>query len=149
MLKFFLIFSIVFVLLLLIIPLVIYGKPVSDSFQEIMTEGKLVVILIVIYAFLYPVINFVNLKRHLNGTFENNRRFFEDAFKVLGYEKTSETGTTVTFRKRSGISKAFLFWDDEVILNIAENPVIISGMRKMVNRINRLIEQNILRETDQ
>jgi len=146
MVKFLFIFTLIFVVMLLIVPLIAFGRPIADSFNEILTEGRVVMGLIVLYAFLYPLINFVNVKRHLNGSFESNRKFFEEAFTETGYEKTSETGDSVTYRKKTGIARAMLFWDDEVVLNTTSNPVIISGVRKIVTRINRIIERNILRE---
>jgi hypothetical protein len=148
MVKFLIIFGIIFLILVLVIPFIAFGRPFSDSLNEIITEGQAVIGLIVLYALLYPVINFVHLKRHINGTFEDNRKFFEEAFSHLNYVKTSESGSVIVYRKNTTGRRALLYWDDEIELNIADNPVIISGLRKMANRIYRLIEQDIIKASE-
>jgi len=136
-----------FVLLLGIIPALFEGQSMVSSLQELMAERRFVTIvsLLLAYSLVYPLINFVKVKRHLNGRFEENRQYFEEAFQILDYVMVSESGSKIVYRKKSKLARAMYFWEDQITINTAENPVVLSGMRKAVYRINRSIEQSMIK----
>jgi len=136
-----------FVLLLGIIPALTKGQSMASSLQDLLAERRFLtlVILLLVYSLVYPLISFVKVKRHLNGTLDENRQYFEEAFQMLGYEMVNETGSKIVYRKKSKLTRAMYFWEDQIILDTAENPVIISGTRKSVYRINRSVEQAIFK----
>lgn len=137
-----------FVLILGILPLILNGRPMTDSFGELFSEQRFIVIffLLMAYSLVYPLINFIKIKRHLNGSFTDNRSYFEEAFQMLKYDKVNETGSQMVYRKKSMLNRAMYFWEDQVIVDISDNPVIISGMRKAVYRLNRIIEQSMMKD---
>jgi hypothetical protein len=100
------------------------------------------------YSIVYPFVAFTNQKRHLNGTYADNSELIEKVLHSLQYEKTEESKEKVVFRRRSKLARFVQWYEDAVELKISENPVIISGMRKHVNRINRMIEQELIRKGD-
>lgn len=137
-----------FVLILGILPLISSGRSMADSFGELFSEQRFIVIFILLmaYSLVYPIINFINIKRHLNGSFDDNRSYFEEAFDMLKYIKVSESGSQIVYRKKSKLNRAMYFWEDQVIVDFSDNPVIISGMRKAIYRINRFIEQSMMKD---
>lgn len=136
-----------FVLILGVLPAILNGRPFFSSFQELLAERRstIFVILLLVYTLVYPLISFVKVKRHLNGSFTENKSYFDEAFQLLGYILVDETGSKIVYRKKSKLTRMMYFWEDKVILETAENPVIISGMRKAVHRINRSIEHAIFK----
>lgn len=136
-----------FVLILGFLPAILDSQSFTSSFRDLLAERRFVTIAILLlaYALVYPLINFVKVKRHLNGSFSENRRHFEEAFQTLGYTLENETGSRIVYRKKSKLTRALYFWEDRVILDTTDNPVIISGMRKAVQRINRNIEQAMMK----
>lgn len=143
-------FGIFFVLVFGLFPMFGDGKNSTESLTNLLQNQKALLVfgLIFIYCLLYPLITFVNIKRHLNSSFEENRQVFEKVFDSLQYVKTSETPDMIIYRKKSKFARFAQWYEDEIIIRPAENPVIISGMRKMAVRIDRMIDQMLLRQSE-
>ena len=148
--KFILYIVFIFFLILGVFPLIAQGKPLSESMNELLESSKFTIMfgLLIAYGFAYPLITFVNIKRHLNGSFEENRDKFERAFAALDYVLTEETREKIVFRKKSQFSRLVQWYEDEITLSILENPVIISGFRKWVMRLDKIIDQYIVKEKE-
>ncbi|MBN2482406.1 MAG: hypothetical protein JXB19_11740 [Bacteroidales bacterium] len=145
----FLLYAVFFLILLLIIlPLIAEGKTVSESFQELFRQKQTIIIiaLLLAYSLLYPVIGFRKVKRYINGRFDDNKVYFDEAFQGLDYIKKRESDSEIVYRKKSFPTRALYLWEDEVKLDTYDNPVIISGMRKATTRINRRIEQSMIKD---
>ena len=147
LIKFLIYIAFFFVLLLGIIPVIIEGQSMLTSLNELLAEKRFVImaVLLLAYSLVYPLVNFIKEKRYLNGSFSENQAYFEEAFQAHGYTKVSESGTEIVYRKKSGLMRAMYFWEDRVVLDTAENPVIMSGMRKSVRAVNRSIEQAMIK----
>ncbi len=102
--------------------------------------------ILMVYGMFYPMIAFVKIKRHLNGSFEQNRNKIERAFEKLEYIKTQDIPGKVVFRKKSQFARFVQWYEDEITLFTDENPVIISGFRKRVLRVNKMIDLELLKE---
>jgi hypothetical protein len=139
---------VIFILFLGVVPLIASGKPMATSFEEMIHNERFILFfgLLIAYGLAYPTITFVKIKRHLNGTFENNREKFEKAFSSLDYIKTEETPEKLVYRKKSGVSRFMQWYEDSITVTIAENPVVISGYRRWVVRIDRIIDNLLLKE---
>jgi hypothetical protein len=148
-LKFFLYIGAIFILVLYVIP-IISGDKVG-SFDEIIHERRFKIFLafIVAYGFLFPAITFTRLKRHLNGTFEDNREIFDQAFNNYNYIKTEDTPDKIVYRKKAVGGRLIQLYEDAITVYTKEEPVIISGNTKYVSRINRLIDQLIQRKSEE
>jgi len=70
---------------------------------------------------------------------------YKRQFQILDYVMVSESGSKIVYRKKSKLARAMYFWEDQITINTAENPVVLSGMRKAVYRINRSIEQSMIK----
>ncbi len=145
--KFIFYMVVIFFLVLYVLPLITGGKTPKVTFTEIMLNRKFVILLAVLlaYSFVYPLIAFTSIKRHLNGSFAENRDVFEKAFETLQYIKTEETPEKIAYRRKSQFARFVQWYEDSVVIFPNENPVIISGMRKAVTRIDRLIDQFLIR----
>lgn len=146
--KFILYIVLIFFIVLGLYPLMKYGKPLSDSLRDLLNNSRFTTMfgILMVYGFLYPMIAFVKIKRHLNGSFEQNRDKIERAFEKLEYVKTEDVPGKVVFRKKSQFARMVQWHEDEITLYTDENPVIISGFRKRVIRVDKLIDLELSRE---
>jgi hypothetical protein len=146
--KFILYIVLIFFVVLGLYPLMKYGKPLQDSLRDLLSNSRFTTMfgILMVYGMLYPMIAFVKIKRHLNGSFEQNRDKIERAFEKLEYVKTEDVPGKVVFRKKSQFARLVQWHEDEITLNTGENPVIISGFRKRVIRVDKLIDVELSRE---
>lgn len=149
-LKFVVYLAVIFILVLVVFPLISRGTAPSITFQEIMTNQRFQLFLgfLLAYALVYPWVAYVKIRRHLNGSFADNRRFFEQAFETLQYIKTAETPDRIVYRKKSQLARFTQWYEDSIVITPNEHPVIISGMRKTVTRLDRLIDQLLIKASE-
>ena len=144
--KFLLYLVIVFVLVLVVLPLITGQKP-NYKFNELLQDQRMLLFLglVLAYALAYPFIAYVTVKRHLNGGFGDSREVFEKVFESLQYIKVLETPDKIIYRKKSKLSRFMQWYEDRVIILPEENPVLISGLRKSVTRIDRMMDQMLMK----
>jgi hypothetical protein len=146
--KFIFYIVLIFFIVLGLYPLLKYGKPISGSLSEMLSNTRFTTMfgILMVYGMLYPMIAFVKIKRHLNGSFEQNREKIERAFVKLEYIKTQDEPGKVVYRKKSQFARFVQWYEDEITLLTDENPVIISGFRKRVIRVDKLIDLELSKE---
>ncbi len=147
--KFIVYIVLIFILILGVFPLISQGKPLMQTMHELLQNSRFTLMfgLLIAYGLVYPMISFVKVKRHLNSPFDENRDKFEKAFKSLDYIKTVEYPDKIVFRKRRHLSRLLQWHEDEITVYTSEDPVIISGTRKWVLRIDRIIDQYLMKES--
>ncbi|MFO7369621.1 MAG: hypothetical protein R6X09_05050 [Bacteroidales bacterium] len=146
----FLLYVIVLVAIIIYVIPVITGKE-PTSFTGIFKDSqhKLIWIFFIAYTFIYPLIGFTKVQRHLNGTYNQNRDVFVKAFEMLDFTVSRETEDIVVYRRKSKLARFMQMYEDEIEVKTGDNPVIISGMRKTVKRIDRMLDQLLIKESDQ
>ncbi len=146
--KFIIYIALIFFIVLGLYPLMKYGKPLSDSLNELLDNQRFTTMfgILMVYGMLYPMIAFTKIKRHLNGPFEQNRSKIERAFEKLEYIKTQDVPGKIAFRKKSQFARFVQWHEDEITIYTTENPVIISGFRKRVVRVDKVIDAELSRE---
>ena len=147
--KFLLYLVVIFVLVLVIFPLIVGQQPdytMNDIWQD--RRMLMFMVLILAYALIYPFIAYTTIKRHLNGSFEDNRAVFEKAFEGLQYIKVLDTPEKIIYRKKSHFARFMHWYEDSIVILPNENPVIISGLRKAVTRIDRIVDQLLIRSAE-
>jgi hypothetical protein len=146
--KFIVYIVLIFFIVLGLYPLMKYGKPIPESLREMLNNTRFTTMfgILMVYGMLYPMIAFVKIKRHLNGSFEQSRSKIERAFEKLEYIKTQDIPGKVVFRKKSQFARLVQWHEDAITLFTDENPVIISGFRKRVLRVNKMIDLELSKE---
>ena len=147
--KFILYMAVIFVLVLFVLPLIFRGNMPTVSLDELIHNQKFVFlfVLLLVYALIYPLIAFTKVKRHLNGTYADNKHIVEKAFEALEFIKTEDTAERIVYRRKSKLSRFMQWYEDSIVIYPGENPVVIAGMRKTVTRIDRMIDQFLIRES--
>jgi len=148
MVKYLLVIAIVFFLFLILLPAVSENRSVNDSIMDIIGNDRSRILLILIFAmaFIYPIISFVKKERYLNGDFEKNRADIEKALSDLHYFQLRERDSKLVFRKKSGFMRMMYYWEDKIEIDISNNPILISGIRKEVRRLEKILDNYLLKE---
>lgn len=148
MVKYLLVFALIFFLFLIVLPAVSANRSMSDSFMDIISNdrSRILLILILIMAFIYPVISFVKKERYLNGDFLKNREDIEKALSDLHYILLNEEGPKLVYRKKSGFMRMMYYWEDKIEIDISNNPILITGVRKEIKRLEKILDNYLLKE---
>ncbi len=146
----FLLYAIVIVALFIYVIPAIAGKESTNLAERIKDpQLQLIWIFFIAYTLIYPLIGFTKVQRHLNGTYNQNRDVFEKAFEILDFAKAKETEDVVVYQRKSKLARFMQLYEDEIEVKTGDNPVVISGMRKTVKRIDSMIDQLLIKETNQ
>jgi hypothetical protein len=145
--KFILYIVAIFAIVLVVLPYILQGKSLSDTYHELLANSRFTMVfgLLIAYGLVYPIAAFARVKRHLNGSFYENRDKFDRAFAALNYVKTEETEDKIVYRKKAVFARLMQWNEDAITVYTKENPVMMTGFRKSVVRIDRMIDQYILR----
>lgn len=140
---FFVLFLVMVTILWLLSPEKSQGLSVTTLFKE----GSIPKILafFACIAALYPKFAFVQRKVYLNGTFEESRDLIVEVFENFGYGIECEGAQAISFRLNKTSMRFSRMWEDRVTINITDNPIIVDGYRKdidrIVRRINSILQQ--------
>lgn len=139
--KYLVYFFILFVVMVGVIYLLSPEKSQGVSVTSLFKEGSLpkLIVFFVCIAAIYPKFAFIKRKLHTNGTFADNREQIMEAFLNMGYELECETPESISFRLKQTSMKVSRMWEDRVTVTISEDPLIIDGYRRDVDRIARHI----------
>jgi len=127
--KFLLFMIVLFFVMLFLLPWLTRGVTFEQTYWVIVgNQGlRMILILLFIYALVYPLINFDKKDRYISGSFEDNRSAVEESMRELGYAKKVDDGSRLLFRRESGFSRFVMFGEDGVEIDIKSKPLIISG----------------------
>jgi len=108
--------------------------------------GGQMLIFFAVFSFIYPLFGFVKKKVYLNHNFTEDKEKIKEVIINSRYVLVAEDATTITFRHSSKFIRAMRMYEDAIILDFSDNPIILDGQRKDVYRLSRSIEY-ALRDT--
>ncbi|MBN2350786.1 MAG: hypothetical protein JXJ22_18250 [Bacteroidales bacterium] len=132
--------------LLLMVPIITEHRAFNEVFAELISTGRytLLVALLLIFSFSYPILGFGKKVRYINGSFVKNRQEIEMAFDDLNYLLESEEENTLVFRKKNILLRFIYYWEDKIEVDTKNNPLIISGVRKELRKLDQLLDKHLL-----
>lgn len=150
-LKYLLYFLVIFFIIVGLLFLWQYTKNTDITFAGLFREGSLpkLVIFFLLVAAIYPALGFVKRKFHLNGDYSKYAGTIEDTLKDAGYEIGSKDDEKVVFRHRKAITRLTRMYEDAIVFDLREDPIVVDGLRKDVDRILRAISYRISREEEE
>ena len=112
------------------------------SFSNLFREGTEIQIIIFLLAMslIYPLFGYAKKRVYLNKSYQEDKEKIRTVFEQNKFTLEFEGVSTTTFRHKSPLVKAFRMYEDRIIVDFADNPIIIEGQRKEVYRIARMIE---------
>jgi len=139
--KYLVYFFVLFLVMVTILWLLSPEKSQGLSITTLFKEGSIPKILIFFacIAAIYPKFAFVQRKIYLNGTFGESRDSIVEVFEGFGYEVECEGPQAISFRLKSKSMRFSRMWEDRVTINVTDNPLVVDGYRRDIDRIVRRI----------
>lgn len=139
--KYLVYFFVLFLVMVTILWLLSPEKSQGLSITALFKEGSIPKILafFACVSALYPKFAFVKRKIYLNGPFEESRGAIVEVFEAFGYELECEGSQAISFRLAKTSMRVSRMWEDRVTIDITDNPIIVDGYRRDIDRIVRRI----------
>ena len=110
---------------------------VFDLFKE-GAWWKILVFLLAISA-IYPIFGFARKEMYGDLDFVGKKDVIIKAMEQYNYVLCNQTPTSFTFRHKNMAIRILRMMEDEVVIDFSTKPATISGLRKEVFRVGRLI----------
>lgn len=143
--KYFLYYSIIF-LLLIAIMFQFSSHPGVETLQEFFQvsfqdgAGVKIFLFFMAFGFIYPLLGFSKKEIYTNNNFQQKRKEVDGLFISAHYVLKSDDGSKMVWVLKNPVMRAFRVYEDKVTVDYSSNPVIVSGLRKDVFRFGRGIE---------
>jgi hypothetical protein len=102
--------------------------------------GTQLLIFYFVISFVYPLVSFIKKRAYLNRPFAEEREKVLKVFENSNYIIVAESANTITFRHKSPVTRMFRMYEDTIVVDFTDNPIVLDGMRKDVFRLARSIE---------
>lgn len=144
-LKYLVYFVILFLIIITITGLLTTPDGEAFSYASLLKEGSLpkLVVFFVVFAAIYPFLGFTKRKLYLNGDFTEYRQIVVETMENAGFVFEDEQDGQISFRQASNMRRFSRMYEDRVTFFTNENPVLVDGYRKDVDRLVRTIEYRI------
>ena len=80
------------------------------------------------------------LTRTLIKEITDLRKEIVDLFENANYVIANETATSITFRLRNPFLRLMRLYEDSIVIDFSESPIMMEGFRKDILRFSRGIE---------
>ena len=149
-LKYLVYFFALFVVMVAIIWLLSPEKSQGLSVTSLFKEGAMpkLALFFVIVAAIYPALAFIKRKLYLSNSFAEDRNVIFGALENMGYKLESEEPGKTTFRLASATMRFSRMWEDRITIRTEENPVIVEGYRRDLDRVIRAISYAIAQASE-
>lgn len=137
--KYMIYIAIIFTLVLAIFALTSGQGLHYENFFRPGTETQLIVFFIAI-SFVYPLLGFVKKPVYLNKSYEEDKEIIRNVLENARYIVVAESSTTISFRHVSPFIRAMRMFEDTIVIDYSDNPIMISGQRRDIVRMIRAIE---------
>ena len=120
------------------------------NLNEMLQPGSIpkIGIIVGLFAFVYPLVGFPSMKVYINNPFEQDREKIERLFTESKYIVSMRDEKSITFRHSSPVSRFLNMYEDTVVLDFSENPLLLTGARKNVVRFSRMITYAITERSE-
>ena len=117
------------------------GFSLSGMFQP----GALpkIAILFLVIAAAYPYFAFTKRKVYLGGSFAEKRDAILACFEQWGYEIEKEESGQISFRLKSKTGRFTRMYEDRIVIDTQEEPIVLNGYRRDIDRMARNINYHL------
>ena len=137
-------FCYLIVLLALIIGALVATGFVEADLSKMFVNGYdslwQIALIMLAFALLYPRFGFSSRTAHLGGSLQELRPDIRRVMENLGYRLEREDGTSCSFLRRSGVSRALKMWEDRISIKPTAGGLEIEGLTRDLPRIVSALE---------
>lgn len=139
--KYFLYLTIILVLVVFVlVQLKIVEADLSTMFVNGYDSYWQMALMLAVFSSLYPKWGFSTRKAYINGSFEELKDGIVEVMENHGYVLESTEGEDMTFRKRSGLSKALKVWEDRITFSREIAGYRLEGLTRDLPRLIAALE---------
>jgi len=112
------------------------------SFWELIRPGQQtnLIILVVVFSVIYPFIGFTKQKIYTNTPFAQDKEAIVRIFTESGFIQALDNDGKLVFKAKRISMRIFRVFEDKITLDYRDNPLVMEGMRRDVQRIARHME---------
>lgn len=112
------------------------------TFWELIRPGSQqnLIILIVAFSVVYPFIGFTKQKIYTNRPFDQDKDAVIRIITESGFITASDNDGKLVFKAKRISMRIFRVFEDKITLDYTDNPLVMEGMRRDVQRIARHLE---------
>lgn len=151
-LKFFVAFSIILILIIVLLAALLPDYSVSAILTPASEGGMFedgaypkIFAIYLLFSLIYPALTYVKKEILVDEcNFDDYRNTIIEQFEQLGYVFDSENEEVAVFRQRSAFRRFMRLYEDKVSITKGESPFILSGNRKELMRLSGLIRYAIM-----
>lgn len=136
-------FYLAFILVLVVFALVqfkIVDADLSTMFVNGYDSYWQIALMLAVFSSLYPKWGFSTRKAYINGSFEELKDGIVEVMENHGYVLENSEGEDMTFRKRSGLSKALKVWEDRITFSREIAGYRLEGLTRDLPRLVAALE---------
>jgi hypothetical protein len=145
----YLIYLIIIFLLVIAIFSFISKQPFSFSALFRPGTGIQIALFLLGISAIYPLIGYTSKKVFLNTSYNDELSTIEDILNRNNFKKECSLDNCTLFRHKNPFLRAMRMFEDHIVINHTDNPIILEGQRKDVYRIARMIEYAIREKESQ
>lgn len=132
------------IILVLVVFVLVQLKIVEADLSTMFVNGYdsywQMALMLAVFSALYPKWGFSTRKAYINGSFEELRDGIVEVMENHGYVLESNEGEDMTFRKRSGLSKALKIWEDRISFSREIAGYRLEGLTRDLPRLIAALE---------
>ena len=131
------------VIIFLMLVVVYFTSSTRDiTFWELIRPGQQtnLIILIVAFSVVYPFIGFTKQKIYTNRPLDQDKDAVIRIFTESGFLPASDDDGKLVFKAKRMSMRIFRVFEDKITLDYTDNPLVMEGMRRDVQRIARHLE---------
>ena len=133
------------ILIFLMLVVVYFTSSNQDiTFWELIRPGQQtnLIILLVAFSVVYPFIGFTKQKIYTNRPFDEDKDAVIRIFTESGFMPASDNHGKLVFKAKRISMRVFRVFEDKITLDYTDNPLVMEGMRRDVQRIARHMEHH-------
>jgi uncharacterized membrane protein YciS (DUF1049 family) len=122
------------------------GNPIT--FKDLLRGSDLTSLIIfgAVFGMVYPLFGYVKRKVHTNHPLDEEKQEVIRLFADARFEVSSDEDKKIVFRHRSPLARLMRLYEDGIEVDYSENPVVLSGLRRDVDRLASRVQRLVQKE---
>ena len=115
------------------------------SFMEFIRKSDItsISIFFAVFGMAYPLIGFVKQTVYASKPFDEYKQEVVRMFTQVNFVLVSDKDKKMVFRSKSALTRLLRLYEDTIVLDYSDSPIVLKGLRRDVCRLSRMIESHI------
>jgi uncharacterized membrane protein YciS (DUF1049 family) len=115
------------------------------SFMDLVNQSRIMplVIFLLVFGFVYPLIGYVRQKVYASKPFDEYKQEVIRMFLQVNFVLVTDDDKKLVFRHKNAVSRFMRLYEDTIVVDYADAPILLSGLRRDTYRLARMIQYYI------